>query len=513
MAPGLFHLEAQAQRRPEHPALVFHDPETGRGAPLTYAALNDEVNQISQGLRGLGLAPGSGIAALTGTHREALVLYFAAMRLGLWYTPLNMHLKAQEIGQIVEDAGAKALFYRPAYAAQLPPPGSEYREDTATLWARCADLPKRCPEDAQEGAALLFSSGTTGRPKGVITAQPGAPLGTQSALAAARIQAHGLDENTVYLSTAPLYHSAPLRYIDMVLRLGGTAQVLTHFDAETALGVLEAEPITHSQWVPTMFVRLLRLPEARREAFRAQAHRYAIHAAAPCPPAVKAAMIDWWGPILYEYYSATEANGQTVIDSPEWLAHRGSVGRPLLGEVSIRDAHGVPCPPGVAGTVYLRGGATFSYLGDPEKTREAYLEDGFSTVGDLGYLDEEGFLYLTDRRDFTVISGGVNIYPREIEDVLLADPRVADAAVFGLPDEEFGERLHASVELVSGVDPTGMEAALRAHCRAQLAHLKCPKSWLFHEQLPRLPTGKLAKHRLRDEVLASLGLTPPPAAS
>ena len=315
MALGLFHLEAQAQRRPEHPALVFHDPETGRGAPLTYAALNDEVNQIAQGLRALGLAPGSGIAALTGTHREALVLYFAAMRLGLWYTPLNMHLKAQEIGQIVEDAGAKALFYRPAYAAQLPPPGSEVREDTAALWARCADLPKRCPEDAQEGAALLFSSGTTGRPKGVITAQPGAPLGTQSALAAARIQAHGLDENTVYLSTAPLYHSAPLRYIDMVLRLGGTAQVLTHFDAETALGILEAEPITHSQWVPTMFVRLLRLPEARREAFRAQAHRYAIHAAAPCPPAVKAAMIDWWGPILYEYYSATEANGQTVIDS------------------------------------------------------------------------------------------------------------------------------------------------------------------------------------------------------
>ena len=181
------------------------------------------------------------------------------------------------------------------------------------------------------------------------------------------------------------------------------------------------------------------------------------------------------------------------------------MGRPLLGEVSIRDEQGQPCPPGVTGTVYLRGGAKFSYLGDPEKTRRAYLDDGFSTVGDLGYLDEDGFLYLTDRRDFTVISGGVNIYPREIEDVLLADPRVADAAVFGLPDEEFGERLHASVELVSGVDPAGMEAALKAHCRAQLAHLKCPKSWRFHEKLPRLPTGKLAKHRLRDEVLASLG--------
>jgi fatty-acyl-CoA synthase len=289
--------------------------------------------------------------------------------------------------------------------------------------------------------------------------------------------------------------------------------VLYRFDAETALTLLEAHPITHSQWVPTMFVRLLRLPEERRQAFKARAHRYAIHAAAPCPPAVKAAMIDWWGPILYEYYSATEANGQTVINSEEWLSHRGSVGRPLLGEVSIRDDDGKPCAPGERGGVYLRGGAPFRYLNDDAKTRAAYLDDGFSTVGDLGYLDEEGYLYLTDRRDFTIISGGVNIYPREIEDVLLADERVADAAVFGLPDEEFGERIHAAVELTTPAAPAEEAAlgeALRQHCRRHLANLKCPKTWSFHQPLPRLPTGKLAKQTLRSAVLAAQGTPPAP---
>jgi len=515
MEGGLFHLEAQAQLRPAKPALVLHDPALPAPLVLSYAALNDEVNRVAHALRHLGLAPGGRLAALTGTSREALVLYFAAMRLGLWYTPLNSHLKASEIGTILEIAGAQHLVYRTDLAAQRPVGGHAVHSSTTRLGALAETQPSLCPEGAQEGAALLFSSGTTGQPKGVITAEPGAPLGTQSALAAARIRAHHLSEDTVYLSTAPLYHSAPLRYIDMVLRLGGTAHVLYRFDAETALTLLEAHPITHSQWVPTMFVRLLRLPEARRQAFKARAHRYAIHAAAPCPPAVKAAMIDWWGPILYEYYSATEANGQTVITSEEWLSHRGSVGRPLLGEVSIRDDDGKPCAPGETGGVYLRGGAPFRYLNDDAKTRAAYLDDGFSTVGDLGYLDEEGYLYLTDRRDFTIISGGVNIYPREIEDVLLADERVADAAVFGLPDEEFGERIHAAVELTIPAAPAEEAAlgeALRQHCRRHLANLKCPKTWSFHQPLPRLPTGKLAKQTLRSAVLAAQDTPPAPSS-
>jgi len=512
MGDSLFHLEAQAQRRPAKPALVLHDPTLTAPQVQTYADLNDDVNRVAQALRHLGLTPGSRLAALTGTSHEALVVYFAAMRLGLWYTPLNSHLKAAEIGTILEIAGAQHLVYRTDLAGQCPAPGQAIQNSTEALWALAKTQPRTCPEGAQEGAALLFSSGTTGQPKGVITAEPGAPLGTQSALAAARIRAHGLSEDAVYLSTAPLYHSAPLRYIDMVLRLGGTAHVLYRFDADTALTLLEDHPITHSQWVPTMFVRLLRLPEARRQAFKARAHRYAIHAAAPCPPAVKAAMIDWWGPIIYEYYSATEANGQTIINSEEWQRHRGSVGRPLLGEVSIRDDDGEPCAPGETGTVYLRGGATFRYLNDDAKTQAAYLKDGFSTVGDLGYLDEDGYLYLTDRRDFTIISGGVNIYPREIEDVLLADERVADAAVFGLPDEEFGERIHAAVELTAPAAPAdeaALREALRQHCRQHLANLKCPKSWSFHQPLPRLPTGKLAKKALRSAVLAAQ--EPPPA--
>jgi fatty-acyl-CoA synthase len=251
-----------------------------------------------------------------------------------------------------------------------------------------------------------------------------------------------------------------------------------------------------------MFVRLLRLPEAVRAAHDGSSHRYAIHAAAPCPVAVKRAMLAWWGPILHEYYSATEANGQTVIGPEEWLAHPGSVGRPLLGEVRIRDEAGRDLPPGETGLVYLRGGAPFEYLDDPQKTAAAHAPDGFSTLGDLGHLDADGYLYLTDRRDFTIISGGVNVYPREVEDALLTHPDVVDAAVFGLPDPEFGERVHAAVELVPGA--ARAPEALVAHCRARIAHLKCPRSVEFHDALPRLPTGKLAKGPLRDAAVARL---------
>jgi acyl-CoA synthetase (AMP-forming)/AMP-acid ligase II len=251
-----------------------------------------------------------------------------------------------------------------------------------------------------------------------------------------------------------------------------------------------------------MFVRLLRLPEAVRAAHDGASHRYAIHAAAPCPVEVKRAMLAWWGPILHEYYTATEANGQTVIGPEEWLAHPGSVGRPLLGEVRIRDEAGRDLPPGETGLVYLRGGAPFEYLDDPEKTAAAHAPDGFSTLGDIGHLDADGYLYLTDRRDFTIISGGVNVYPREVEDALLTHPDVVDAAVFGLPDPEFGERVHAAVELVPGA--ARAPEALVAHCRARIAHLKCPRSVEFHDALPRLPTGKLAKGPLRDAAVARL---------
>ena len=508
----LLHPAFVAARDPERPALCF-EREDGAALRWTHGDLDARANRAAHALRRLGIAPGERIAFLTGNRPETLVVYWAAQRAGLWFTPISVHLKAEEIAWILRSARIRALVAAPEHLGALgpdhpdlppvrlvlgdaPPPG------WTSFDAACADAPATLPADAAEGAALLFSSGTTGRPKGVVNARPGAPLGTVSELARRRMALHGIDEDTAYLSTAPLYHSAPLRYLEMVLRSGGRAVVLEHFDPARALALIDRERVTHSQWVPTMFVRLLRLPEAVRAAHDGSSHRFAIHAAAPCPVAVKRAMLAWWGPILHEYYSATEANGQTVIGPEEWLAHPGSVGRPLLGEVRIRDEAGRDLPPGETGLVYLSGGAPFEYLDDPEKTAAAHAPDGFSTLGDIGHLDADGYLYLTDRRDFTIISGGVNVYPREVEDALLTHPDVVDAAVFGLPDPEFGERVHAAVELVPGA--AREPEALVAHCRARIAHLKCPRSVEFHDALPRLPTGKLAKGPLRDAAVARL---------
>lgn len=469
-------------------------------------------------MRAAGLEPGDGIAVLLGNRLEVFAAFWAAMRSGLYYTPISTHLQADEIAWILDSARPKLLITSQTFLARFesisaslpavpllldePKPSSPWRslQDFTTA------QPSTWPKDAREGAALLFSSGTTGRPKGVINARPGASPGTIGELARRRMVLHEIDETVIYLSTAPLYHSAPLRYTEMVLRKGGHCVIMEKFDATGALELIERHRITHSQWVPTMFVRLLRLPEAQRQRHDLGSHRYAVHAAAPCPPEIKRAMLAWWGPIIHEYYSATEANGQTVIGPEEWLAHPGSVGRPLLGEVRIRDGEGQDLPTGATGLVYLGGGARFEYLDDPKQTAAAYAPDGLSTLGDIGYLDADGYLYLTDRRDFTIISGGVNIYPREVEDTLLAHPRVADAAVFGLPDDEFGERVHAVVEPVAEAahDPH-LAIELGEFCRERLAHLKCPKAIEFRTHLPRLPTGKLAKASLRLEVMAAWG--------
>jgi acyl-CoA synthetase (AMP-forming)/AMP-acid ligase II len=281
------------------------------------------------------------------------------------------------------------------------------------------------------------------------------------------------------------------------MRLGGTRVVMEKFDAETALRLIERHRVTHSQWVPTMFVRLLRLPEPTRTRYDLSSHRFAIHAAAPCPIPIKRAMLAWWGPILHEYYSGTEGNGQTAIAPDEWLAHPGSVGRPILGELHILDDAGNEVPTGATGTVYFAGGPAFEYYKDPDKTARSRSREGWSTLGDIGHVDGDGYLYLTDRASQMIISGGVNIYPQEVENVLVTDPRVADAAVFGVADDEFGERVCAAVELAMGVSPTdALAAELIAYCRARLAHYKCPKSIEFHARLPRHETGKLYKRRL-----------------
>jgi acyl-CoA synthetase (AMP-forming)/AMP-acid ligase II len=312
----------------------------------------------------------------------------------------------------------------------------------------------------------------------------------------------GMDENAVYLSPAPMYHSAPLFYCMSTMRLGGTAIVMEQFDPQAALACIEKYRVTHSQWVPTMFVRMLKLPEAERTRHDLSSHRVAIHAAAPCSVEVKRKMIEWWGPIIDEYYAATEGTGATFINSTDWLAHPGSVGRSMLGPIHILDDENNEVAPGEVGTVWFDPPANrpgFEYHKDEQKTRDSFNDRGWSTVGDMGYLDEDGYLFLTDRRTFMIVSGGVNIYPQEAENVLINHPKVYDVAVFGIPDVEMGERVHGVVQPTAW-DEAGpeLERELLAYVQAQLAHYKCPKAIDFDRELPREQTGKLYKRLLRD---------------
>src|SRR5262245_54824924 len=430
-------------------------------------------------LRALGLGIGDGIVVLAENRIETFGIFWAAQLAGLYYTPISTQFQRDEIAHILADCDAQVFIVSRAQLDKLHgveiPQRHRYLVGEESSGAR--DSARREPDGfaswndacdaeldvlidgAREGAEMLYSSGTTGRPKGVRHARPGASLGTTSALFDRRVALHGMDADTVYLSTAPLYHSAPLRYTSMVHRLGGTAVVMSKFDAADALATIERYRVTHSQWVPTMFVRLLRLPEDVRTCYDLSSHRYAIHAAAPCPIDVKRAMLAWWGPILYEYYSGTEGNGQTAITAAEWLAHPGSVGRPLLGTVHVLDEQFREVPVGATGTVYFEGGPTFEYYKDPEKTRRSRSPHGWSTLGDIGHVDDDGYLYLTDRASFMIITGGVNVYPQEVENVLVAHPLIVDAAVFGVPHAEFGEAVKAAVELTAGAVATDALAA------------------------------------------------------
>jgi fatty-acyl-CoA synthase/long-chain acyl-CoA synthetase len=346
---------------------------------------------------------------------------------------------------------------------------------------------------------MLYSSGTTGRPKGVRPPMPKRRIDDPEGPSPfARL--YGFTPETVYLSPGPLYHAAPLRFSTLVQELGGTVVVMERFDAEGALAAIERHRATHSQWVPTMFVRMLKLPPELRERYDVSSMRVAIHAAAPCPVDVKAKMIAWWGPKLIEYYAGSEGNGVTVSTSQQWLTHRGTVGRAVVGKVKILDENDEERPVGEIGTVYFADAPVFTYHNDPEKTKKAYNEKGWSTLGDVGYLDAEGFLYLTDRKSYMIISGGVNIYPQETEDVLITHPDVSDVAVFGVPNEEMGEEVKAVVQphdmAKAGKE---LEAELIVFCRKHLSPIKCPKSIDFEAELPRTPTGKLVKRHLRDK--------------
>jgi long-chain acyl-CoA synthetase len=500
--PGTF-----ADLTPDKPAVIMSDS----GASLSYAELDERSTRLAHVLRRAGLAPGDDVALLAENSLHTFEVIWAALRSGLYVTAINHHLLPDEVAYILEDCDAKALVVSaekgwiseaavaPDVVLRLalggPVPGHEDYE------AALAGASSVRPADQPRGQDMLYSSGTTGRPKGVRAPLPGGQVDrTPDPLLAVFGTHYGFEQDMVYLTPAPLYHAAPLRFAAMTHSVGGTVVVMPRFDAVAALESIERYRITHSQWVPTMFVRMLKLPDEERGAHDLSSHKVAVHAAAPCPETVKREMIAWWGPILHEYYGSTEALGLTLIDSATWAEKPGSVGTAALGTVRICDDNGDELPAGRTGLIYFeRENFPFAYHKDPEKTRSAQhpRHSTWGTTGDVGYVDEDGFLYLTDRRAFVIISGGVNIYPQEIEDALALHPAVHDVAVIGIPDEEMGQQVRAVVQVADGLQAgPDLERRLLAFLGERLARFKVPRRVDFVDALPRTETGKLQKRLL-----------------
>ncbi|MFJ9390151.1 acyl-CoA synthetase [Nocardioides sp. NPDC101246] len=499
MFPGIW-----AARTPDKPAIVM----AGSGRVLTYQELEDRSLRLARHLHAAGLRRGDVVALLTDNRPEAYEVYWAALRSGLYVTAVNSHLSADEVAYIVTDCGAKAL----VVSAEVPAVAS-LEVDVAHRLAYGGEVAGHASYEAALAAAgagsleeshgddLLYSSGTTGRPKGIRSPLPEITVGEPGYVYPLVFgTTYAFDDSSVYLSPAPVYHAAPLRFGGVVHAYGGTLVMMERFDAEQALATIERYGVTHTQMVPTMFVRMLKLPEDVRLSYDIASLRCVVHAAAPCPVEVKRRMIEWFGPIIEEYYASTEGMGATAIDSATWLEHPGSVGRPIIGVPHIVGEDGGEVGPGEVGAIYFeRNDRSFAYLGDTAKTAAAKhpKHESWTSVGDVGYLDEDGFLYLTDRVAFTIISGGVNIYPQEIEDLFSLHPAVADIAVIGVPDEEMGERVAAFVQPAPGVDAgPRLEEELTAYARDRIAHYKVPREIHFRDSLPRTPTGKMVKRRL-----------------
>jgi fatty-acyl-CoA synthase len=490
---------------PEKVALI----DASSGETRSYRELDQRANSLARLLRGLGLEPGDHICLWFDNSVDFPGLWWGAHYAGLYYTLISSRLTAGEVAYIVQDSGSEVVLLGERQAREQGEPLSGLVGDGIRLIADLegdgglrqllsAVAAEPLP-DRVEGLSMLYSSGTTGRPKAVKRPWTGAPLGT-AATGVKLAGLFGIDEDAIYLSPAPLYHAAPYTYVTATTAIGGTAVMMEHFDAEGFLAAVERYRVTHAQAVPTMFVRLLALPEAVRARYDLSSLRCVFHAAAPCPVPVKQQMMAWLGPIIYEYYSGTEGAGMTYCTPEDWLAHPGTVGRSMFSELHVVDEQGEELPPGEEGLVYFAGLGTFEYLNDPDKTRASHHPEGWATYGDIGRVDEDGFLYLTDRRADLVIVGGVNVYPQEAENLLISHPSVLDAAVFGVPQLEFGEEVKAVVQLVPGIEPSPeLEAALISYCRANLASIKCPRSIDFRHELPREPSGKLLKRKLRDE--------------
>ncbi len=505
-AGGTQQPEEIFRRHGDNPAVIM----AGSGRTLSYAEMDDRSTRLARVFDEAGLTRGDHVALMLGNQPEFFEVVWAALRSGLYMTPINWHLGAEEAGYIIQDCGAKAFVTSAelsAVAAELGPwcDGVTKRlmvggavdgyEDYDAALAAASGEPRG---EEHAGTFMLYSSGTTGKPKGIVPELPTSRFGEVADTITMLMEAlYGADDSSVYLSPAPMYHAAPLGFSTAVQRLGGAVVVMERFDAAAALEAVESHSVTHAQFVPTHFIRMLRLPDDVRTGRDLSSLRTVLHAAAPCPVPVKHQMIDWLGPIIEEYYAGSEAFGVALINSEDWLEHPGSVGRPALSPVHITGPDGEELPVGETGQVWFETQLRFEYNNDPDKTSSVYDDRGWATYGDVGRVDEDGFLYLTDRASNMIISGGVNIYPQEAENVLSTHPDVHDVAVLGVPDDEMGERVKAFVELGDGVGASDAKAEeLIAFCRDELAHYKCPRELQFMEELPRMETGKLLKRRL-----------------
>ncbi len=506
-----------ALQHPDRPAFVM----ASTGAAISYADFEARSNRLARLLADHGLERLDHYSIFMENNDRYLEACAAGERSGLYYTCINSYLTAEELAYIINNSESRVLITSAARAevaleAIVDCPNvslvlvvdapSDILDD-GSAGPVIADLATAVAAHRVEplepewlGTPMLYSSGTTGRPKGIIRPLPQARPDESLPLFDFLAALWHYREDMVYLSPAPLYHSAPQAAVNLTLRFGGTAIIMERFDPAMYLELIERHRVTHSQLVPTMFSRLLKLPEEDRLRHDLSSLEIAVHAAAPCPVQVKEQMIDWWGPIIHEYYGATEGLGFTACDSEEWLAHKGSVGKVMLGELHILDDDMQPMPDREPGTIWFKTASEFEYHNDPEKTSESSSADGtMTTVGDVGYVDDDNFLYLTDRKTFMIISGGVNIYPQETENLLITHPKVADAAVFGIPNVDLGEEVKAVVQVMPGIEPNAeLAAELTEFCAGHLSKQKVPRSIDFDPELPRLPTGKLYKRVLRD---------------
>ncbi|PZU48217.1 MAG: acyl-CoA synthetase [Sphingomonas sp.] len=500
------HPSFHARRSPDKPALIM----AGSGETITYGQLDTRSNQGAHLLRKIGLQRGDMLAICMDNDPRIIEVIWAAQRAGLYYVGISTRLASAEIAHILEDSGAKAVIYSPRLCEQIDaacamvgtrPIAMACGIEQPAFEASRKMLPETPIADEAPGRDMLYSSGTTGRPKGIKPPLGTGAIGEELVVTTLARTLFGMGEDSVFLSPAPLYHAAPLRFVIAAQQLGGTVVVMEKFDPLAALAMIERHRVTHAQWVPTHFVRMLKLSDADRNRHDLSSLACVFHAAAPCPVEIKQRMLAWWGPIIHEYYASTETIGMTSVTPAEWLERPGTVGRASLGQLHICDDEGEELPAGREGAVYFSDGPPLAYHNDPDKTREAHNDKGWATVGDVGWVDDEGYLYLTDRKSFLIISGGVNIFPQEVENLLIEHPAVADAAVVGAPDADMGERVVAVIQPADWPKAgPALEAELIAYLAGRIAKIKLPKEIRFRQELPREPTGKLMKRRIRDEL-------------